>query len=222
MKTLDFAAFAVFLISYISYQIYFFYMSHERKNKLTRESIILEHRKAWVRILKRDKNSILAIQTIRNLEMIHTFFISLNVLLMGGIISLFSVNAEWLSLLESGRYVHFILSHSLAFKLLAILLMLFISFINFIFSLRICFNMNFTTSTVGEELIDESFQVEQVQRQARHFITGIRAIYFTLPLLVWIISTEGMIIYTMISTLFLYRFDFKKIPKSVDKMKTVD
>ncbi len=72
--------------------------------------------------------------------------------------------------------------------------------------------MNFTVSTAGENPQDLRLQYEQVQRQARHFITGIRALYHSLMPLVWIVSTTGMLMLALVSTYLFYRFDYWKIP----------
>ncbi len=205
----------IFLLSvYFGYRLLYLY-ALTAPGWTVRENVIDSYRRQWVYAIARDKNGILAIQTIRNLEMLNTFLISLTMLIMGGIISVFSANLNWMQLLETGEYIRFLEEHPAAIKLIITLAFILESFFNFIFALRIQFNMNFTVSMAAEPGSNPDFLVSQALRQARHFILGIRSLYFSVAPLVWLISPWAMAIVLIILTMSLFRFDFLSRKESV-------
>lgn len=207
MRPYHWFALAVFLIQYFGYHYLLFGIA-EKRNWLTRESIIREYRRKWVEVIARDRNHLLAIQSIRNLEMLNTFLISLTMLMMGGIISVFGANLDWVKDFEHGEHILFLMNHKVAVKLLVALGLLVVAFFNFIFSVRINYNMNFTISMAGEGPMDLEFLIEQVQRSSRHFLIGIRALYHIIIPMVWLIDTTLMLVTTAIAVFLLVRFDF--------------
>lgn len=209
MRTWDIIAFIIFFIQYAGYQYIYFFLAHKLKRPI-RETTIQRYREEWLNLVIQSSQPILAIQTIRNLTMANTFMISLTMILMGGIVSIFSTNLNWLTALESGRYLDFLRDHPVAIKLLIALFMLLVSAFNFTFALRILYNMNFTTSASVSFPEFRSFQNEQVRRQARHFITGIRALYYFIGPIMWIIDPFAMILFSVTTTVLFYRFDFLK------------
>ena len=209
MKAYDYWVLGFYFLAYVGYQLLYIVLSNSRK-WISRESIIAQYRAQWYRNVLRAKNQMLAIQTIRNLEMASTFLSSVTLLMMGGVISIYTANPEWMVALETGSYADFLEHHGIAVKLLVALLMLAIAFFNFIFSLRICFNMNFTLSVPIDPDSNLSFQIEQIQRQAHHFIAGLRGVYYVIPPLVWIIDTSAMLALTLVTTLLIFRTDFFK------------
>lgn len=207
MRPYHWFALVVFLLQYAGYHYILFVVAEKRK-WITRESIIREYRRKWVEVIARDRNHLLAIQSIRNLEMLNTFLISLTMLMMGGIISVFGANLDWVKDFEHGEHMLFLMNHKVAVKLLVALGLLTVAFFNFIFSVRINYNMNFTISMAGEGPMNLGFLVEQVQRSSRHFIIGIRALYHIIIPMVWIIDTTLMLATTVVAVVLLARFDF--------------
>ncbi len=215
MTTYDWIALAIFLLQYAGYHILYFNIA-ENKKWITRESTVRKYRKAWVEEIANSQNHIFAVQTIRNLEMLNTFLISLTMLIIGGIVSILSVNVNWLEDLDWITLVKLLKIHPIAIKLFVALTLMVIAFMSFIFSLRINYNMNFTISMSGIRKEDLSFQVEQVQRSARHFIIGIRALYHAIIPAIWILDTTLMIFTTLVSVIVLFRFDFLKGKRLTD------
>jgi len=209
METIDYIAFGLFILQYAGYQL--LYLSLSKKHVWeTRDRVIGSYREKWLSIINKTDQSILAIQTIRNLTMTNTFFISIAMLLAGGLVSIFTTNPNWIQILEKGLYLEFLLTHPAAVKILVALSLLIISATNFIFSLRILYNMNFTTSAaVG--LDSYSFHIEQIERHNRHFIVGVRAIYYFIAPMLWVIHPLAMILYTFTATYIFFHFDFRKI-----------
>jgi uncharacterized membrane protein len=207
MQPYDIFAFVFLIVFYLGYRIFYIYALNDPKWDV-RENLIDEFRRKWVDTIAKDKNGILAIQTLRNLEMANTFLISLTMLIMGGIASVFSANMNWITLLESNQYLAFLNEHPVAMKLMVSLALIMEAFFNFIFSLRIQVNMNFTISMANDSGQYLEFLHNQAHRQARHFILGLRALFFAVAPLVWIINTTVMIALLLFIIVSLYRFDF--------------
>lgn len=208
MRTIDYIAFALFILQYIGYQFVYLRLAG-KEGWQTREMVIQEHRLRWLKIIVDSDQPILAIQTIRNLTMTNTFMISLAMILMGGIISVFSANLNWLATLESGEYMEFLSGHPAAIKLLVALVMLLIATSNFTFGLRILYNMNFTmaASVAAPRLV---FHEEQLARSSRHFISGVRALYHFIAPMIGILDPYAMIAFTFLTTYLFFHFDFEK------------
>lgn len=209
MRNYDYWVLGIYIFSYAGYEILYLVLSGSGK-WMTRERIISQYRAQWYRNIVRAKNQLLAIQTIRNLEMVSTFLSSVTLLMMGGVVSIFTANADWMAMLQSGSYGELLDRHGAAVKLLVAFLMLTISFFNFIFSLRVCFNMNFTLSVPMDPDANLSLQIEQIQRQARNFKAGLRGVYYVIPLMAWIIDTSAMLVLTLVTTFLIFRDDFFK------------
>lgn len=207
MTVYDYWVLGIFFTLYAGYQTLYLLLSRSEK-WMTRERIISQYRVQWYRNVLETNGQILAIQTIRNLEMVSTFLSSVTLLMMGGIISLFTANPEWMVAIQSGSYETLLDQHALAFKLLIALLMLIIAFFNFLSSLRVCFSMNFTLSVPLDPEANLNFQIDQIQRQAHHFAAGLRAVYYCIPPLIWVIDPSAMLVLTLVTTLVIFRGDF--------------
>lgn len=209
MKYQDYLALLVLISGYFGYHFFYIYKSHGPRSR-TREGVINFYRFLWLESIIREGNQILAIQTIRNLTMTNTFFVSLVMILIGAIGSIFSVNLNWISSMESGNYLLFLEHHPVAIKLLVAQLFLLISAFNFTFVLRILYNLNFTASSTLNTEISKRFRMEQITRQATHFMTGIRSLYFFFAPMIWILNSWLMMTFVLAVIALLYRFDFVK------------
>ncbi len=207
MKTNDILALSVLFTCYLGYHFFYLIKSHGKSGR-TRERVINHYRYLWLDEIIKSKNQILAIQTIRNLTMTNTFFISLSMILMGALGSIFSVNMDWITMLESSNYLSFLEGHPVAIKLLVAILFLLIAAFNFTYTLRILYNMNFTSSSIVDTDGSRTFRMEQITRQSTHFMTGIRSLYFFFAPMIWILNSWLMIVFSIVVVTLLYRFDF--------------
>ncbi|MDH4199723.1 MAG: DUF599 domain-containing protein [Spirochaetia bacterium] len=213
MIATDYVALGLFLILFFGYNSTYFFISHNLK-KETRESKINVYREKWLEIIIAENQSTFAIQTIRNLTMANTFLMSLVMIMMGGLISVISSRLDLISTLEtinqvdSRTYLLYFESHPAVIKILLGLFVLLISAYNLTVALRILYNMNFTTSSAMRLPEAKNFQLDQLRRQSRHFITGLRSLYFFFGPMLWIIDTYAMIIFTIVVTVLFLRFDF--------------
>lgn len=219
MKPVDYIALSLLVGQYFIYQFFYEYISDRYFGK-TRESIIARYRMHWLNVVLESEQPLLGIQTIRNLEMVHTFLITLVMIMLGGITSVFSTNLNWINDLADGTYLEFLAKHTVAIKLLTAIGFLMVALFHFIFGLRICFNMNFTVAGARKSCSQpiKNFINNQVKRQARHFILGVRAMYYSLFPLIWIVDVWAMILLSIFITYLFYRFDYTSIPdlKPVD------
>jgi uncharacterized membrane protein len=221
MTRYDYFGLGLFLTFFFGYQYTYFFISHNLK-KITRESRINTYRKYWLEIIIQENQSTFAIQTIRNLTMTNTFLVSLTMILMGGMISVLSANLNLIQTLEtindldSSTYLNYLQLHPVAIKIIVGIFMLLISAYNFTMTLRILYNMNFTASSAMRLPDAKDFQLDQLRRQARHFITGLRSLYFFFGPMLWILDTTVMIVFTVVATVSFLRFDF------LHKVKTSD
>jgi len=220
MTNYDYIGLIIFLTFFFGYQYTYFFISHNLK-KETRESRINIYREHWLNIIISENQSTFAIQTIRNLTMTNTFLMSLTMILMGGLISVFSNNVNMIQTLDSinrldpENYLNYLENHPVFIKVMVGIFMLLISTYNFTMTLRILNNMNFTASSVMRLPDAKEFQLDQLRRQGRHFITGLRSLYFFFGPMLWIIDCTFMIIFTIIATVSFLRFDFlHKIKKT--------
>ncbi|MDH4224397.1 MAG: DUF599 domain-containing protein [Deltaproteobacteria bacterium] len=209
MTNYDYLVLAFFVFQYLGYQLIYLWV-YDSEWFTTREKVLFHYRERWFRGVIKDNNLILAIQTIRNLEMVTTFLGSITMLMVGWIVSLFINTPEWLTTLSKGDYQLFFDTHPLAVKLLVTLILWLVAFFNFIISLRITFNMNYVLASPVTEEEDLSFQFDQIQRQIRYFFIGIRAIYFSIAPLMWLIDTNLFLFTSLMATVLSFRSDFMR------------
>ena len=208
MNIFDYIALFLLASQYFVYQLFYEYTSDRYFGK-TRESIISRYRERWLDYILQSTQPLLGVQTIRNLTMVHTFLITLSMIMLGGIFSLFTANLDWINDLAEKGYMDYLVRHPVAIKLLTAVAILLISLFHFVFGLRICFNMNFTVTGADKTLTPtmKKFINSQVKRQARHFIIGVRGMYYTVFPFIWIIDARAMIVSSLFTTWLFYRFD---------------
>jgi uncharacterized membrane protein len=209
MRDIDYWSLALYLALYLGYHVAYLVLPRNF-GFFTREWRLGLIREAWFRSILRLGQPILAIQTVRNLIMVHSFFGSVTLLLLGGVFSYLFATFDLLEVLETGGYLTLIEEHAIVVKLLLSLLVVLVSALNFLMGLRVCFNLNFALGGVMEPEADISFQMEMVQRQARHLMVGVRSLYFSGPLLLWVLHPTLLVVTTVAITVLLFRFDFLK------------
>jgi uncharacterized membrane protein len=136
-------------------------------------------------------------------------------IMMGGITSVFSANLNWINDLALGSYLDNLGKHTVAIKLLVAMGFLMMALFHFLFALRVCFNMNFTVAGSNKfcPMPMKRFIGNQVKRQARHFIAGVRSLYYTLFPVIWILDVWAMIVISFFTTYLFYRFDYSNVPE---------
>ena len=149
-------------------------------------------------------------QTLRNATMASTFMASTSVLLAVGVLSLTgngeNVRHTWHSLNFFGS----VASDMFAFKILALLLNFFLAFFCFTSSLRLYTHVAFMlgAETGHEDTPQISCMAEKyLNMGANHFSMGMRAFYFTVPLVFWIFGAQFMLFGTVFLISIVYALD---------------
>ncbi|MDH4248356.1 MAG: DUF599 domain-containing protein [Deltaproteobacteria bacterium] len=220
MTSYDFFALFLFGFLYSSYQVFF--LLAPVLGLQTREHIMAKYRVQWVEGIFKNENPLLAVQTMRNLEMVNTFLSSMVLLMMGGVVSVFFNNPEWLKALNGQDYADFLVSNPLPTKLLVLLLVLSISFFNFVISLRITYNMNFSMTVPLRSEEGQTFQLDQVHRQTRYFFVGVRSLYFSTAPLLWVLHVHLFVAASLGAAMFTLRSDlFRYMPPQLYPLRNL-
>jgi uncharacterized membrane protein len=146
-------------------------------------------RTAWVETIMREKKDILAVQTLRNSTMAATFLASTSVLLIIGV------------------------------KILTLLLDLFVAFFSFSMSIRIFNHVGYMINVPLElkhRMITPAHVATHLNRAGSFYSIGMRAYYFTVPLVFWLFGPHFMLIATIGLLIALYRIDRAPKLKSMD------
>ena len=209
-----------FCLSVTLYAVYNFYIRHKEAADpgFTIHGISRSARIRWVASVVENKNGILAVQTLRNATMASTFMASTSVLLAVGVLSLTgngeNVRHTWHSLNFFGS----VASDMFAFKILALLLNFFLAFFCFTSSLRLYTHVAFMLGAEPghEDKPQLNCMAEKyLNMGANHFSMGMRAFYFTVPLVFWIFGAQFMLFGTVFLISIVYALD--RTPKQNDK-----
>lgn len=201
-----------FCLSVALYAAYNFYIRHKEAvdHGFTIHGISSTARVQWVASVLEKKDAILAVQTLRNATMASTFMASTSVLLAVGVLSLTgngeNVRHTWHSLNFFGS----VASDMFAFKILALLLNFFLAFFCFTSSLRLYTHVAFMlgAETVSEDTSQISCMAKKyLNMGANHFSMGMRAFYFTVPLVFWIFGAQFMLFGTVFLISIVYALD---------------
>lgn len=167
-------------------------------------------RMAWVEGVMRDGRDILAVQTLRNSTMASSFMASTAILLIIGVLTLSAqgdkMSGTWHTLNVLGQ-------HSADIWLLKLLVMLFdllFAFFAFCLSIRLYHHIGYQINTPADlrrEVTQPAHVGAELNRAAIYYRLGMRAYYFTVPLLFWLFGPLLMLGATALLVYFLYHLD---------------
>ena len=167
-------------------------------------------RTAWVENVMREGKDILAVQTLRNSTMAATFLASTAVLMIIGVLTLSGqgdrLEATWHSLNVFGA------KHPELWmlKLIFLLLDLFFAFFSFAMSIRVFNHVGYMINvplSLNHHAISPEHVAIHLNRAGRFYSMGMRAYYFSVPLLFWLFGPHLMLIATLGLIFVLYRLD---------------
>ena len=173
-------------------------------------------RAAWVENVMKEGKDILAIQTLRNSTMAATFLASTAVLMIIGVLTLSGqgdkLDATWHSLNIFGA------KHPelWMFKLICLLLDLFFAFFSFAMSIRVFNHVGYminVPSSLNHKAITPGHVAIYLNRAGHFYSLGMRAYYFSVPLLFWLFGPHLMLMATLGLVIVLYRLD--RTPKLI-------
>jgi len=176
-------------------------------------------RMAWVEGVMREGRDILAVQTLRNSTMASSFMASTAILLIIGVLTLSAqgdkMSGTWHALNVLGE-------HGAEIWLLKLMVMLFdllFAFFAFCLSIRLYHHIGYqinTPSDLRRECTQPAHVGAELNRAAVFYRLGMRAYYFTVPLLFWLFGPLLMIGATAVMIFFLYHLD--RAPRLADDL----
>ena len=204
---------ALLLLVYHAYLIY-----RTRKNPTyTVQAVNKLARTAWVEtIMQESGKEVLAVQTLRNSTMAATFLASTAVLFIIGVLSLSGqgdkLQGTWHALNFGAQDPEMWLA-----RLLILLLDLFVAFFSFTMSVRIFNHVGYLINVPTElahKMISPAHVAVQLNRAGKFYSIGMRAYYFTVPLVFWLFGVHFMIAAALGLIVVLYYLDrASKVPE---------
>lgn len=210
----DLISFVLSAAALLGYQLYLNWRTRHDPASSAQDAMLLA-REAWVNSVMQERRDILAVQTLRNSTMAASFMASTAVLLIIGVLTL---SAQGDKLSGTWHVLNF-WGHDSAelwlFKLLMVLFDLLLVFFAFSMSVRLYHHIGYSINVpLARQL--ESAQprhvVAQMNRAAIFYRIGMRAYYFTVPLLFWLFGPLLLLGATTLLIFFLYRLD--RAPRS--------
>jgi uncharacterized membrane protein len=205
----DLVGFALSTAAVAVYQIYLRWRTR-RDPASSAQDIMLAARAAWVETVMRERRDILAVQTLRNSAMAASFMASTAILLIIGVLTLSAqgdkLSGTWHSLNFLGHFS----AELWLFKLLVMLFDLLFAFFSFAMSVRLFHHIGYLINVPLEQNLESNqphHVTAQLNRAGIFFRIGMRAYYFTVPLLFWLFGPLWMVGATALMIFFLYHLD---------------
>lgn len=211
MNDMDFVALIIFFISTIVYHSTYYFIMRLFPGLAVKTNVNL-FRRSWISYLLDKKDYLLAVNQGRDLITINTFLASAILILMGALLNLL-INADRIQNLS-------IIGEGFEFKVLILIIVLGFSFFFFLSSLRnyrlfvmlIPADPDLVEKETGITALD--YFTNMVNRASNNYTIGSRAIFYALPVILWIGSVWLFISSTVIMTLYFSLWkDYKIIRK---------
>ncbi|MEK7737184.1 MAG: DUF599 domain-containing protein [Pseudomonadota bacterium] len=193
-----------------AYHLYLHWQSTHHDPHYTIQAIQAEARRHWVDSVMRNQRDILAVQTLRNSTMAATFLASTAVLLLMGTLSLAEHGSDVAHALHSLNILGTVNPGLWLLKLLALVVDLFVAFFAFTLAIRKFNHAGYLLNLPAElkhPIITPQYVADYLNRAASYYSSGMRAYYFTVPLLFWLFGPLLMVISSLVLVFVLYRLD---------------
>ena len=201
-----------FVASVVLLVIYHRYLAYQtlKHPTYTVQALNRLARTAWVdMIMRQEGKEILAIQTLRNSTMAATFLASTAVLFIIGVLSLSGqgdkLEGTWHALNIGSKH-----SELWLIKLLLLLLDLFCAFFSFAMAVRVFNHVGYLVNvplSLGHKMICPAHVAVHLNRAGKFYSLGMRAFYFTVPLVFWLFGPHLMLAATIVLIVVLYYLD---------------
>lgn len=205
----DLVSFAFCAAALLGYQ---FYLNRRtRRNPASNaQYVLLAARAAWVESVMRERRDVLAVQTLRNSTMAASFMASTAVLLIIGVLTLSAqgdkLSGTWHALNFLGNFS----AEMWLTKLLILLFDLLTAFFSFSMSVRLFHHIGYLINVPQDPPPDTRrthHVIAQLNRAGSYYRIGMRAYYFTVPLLFWLFGPLFLLGMTALLIFFLYHLD---------------
>jgi uncharacterized membrane protein len=191
------------------YHLYL-YMRVQRNPAYTVQAVNVIARTAWVERVMKEKEGLLAVQTLRNSTMAATFLASTAVLLVIGVLTLTEQGDKLSGAFHSLNILGAKHAELWMGKLLLLLLDLFVAFFSFSMSVRVFNHVGYMVSVpldAGHRSISPRHVAIHLNRAGHFYSIGMRAYYFLVPLVFWLFGPHLMFLATIGLIFVLYRID---------------
>ncbi len=172
-------------------------------------------RTAWVETVMHERRDILAVQTLRNSTMAATFLASTSVLMIIGILTL-SESGKLESAWHALNVVSVQRQELWLVKLICLLLDMFVAFFSFSMSIRVFNHVGYMINVplaLKHKMITPAHVATHLNRAGRFYSIGMRAYYFSVPLVFWLFGPHFMFMATIGLLAVLYHID--RAPKVI-------
>ena len=193
-------------------------MRVKRNPAYTVQAVNVIARTLWVERVMKEKEGILAVQTLRNSTMAATFLASTAVLLIIGVLTLTEQGEKLGGAFHSLNIMGARHAELWMGKLLMLLLDLFVAFFAFSMSIRVYNHVGYMLAVpigAGHKSITPRHVSVHLNRAGRFYSIGMRAYYFLVPLVFWLFGPHLMLAATIGLIFVLYRID--RAPKILEK-----
>lgn len=192
--------------------VYHIYLAYKVKKRptYTVQAVNRIARTAWVETIMAERRDVLAVQTLRNSTMAATFLASTAVLLIIGVLTLSGQGANlsntWHALNMTGA------THESIWlaKLMLLLSDLFVAFFCFSMSIRMFNHVGFMVNvplTLNHKMISPQHVAFHLNRAGKFYSIGMRAYYFSVPMVFWLFGPHFMVASTIMLIFVLYFLD---------------
>ena len=204
------------LPAFIIWAVYYIYLYYRVQQDPLKTAIGTYHatRKAWVLSILKSKEHILAVQTLRNWSMSATFLASTASLLALGVLS-FVLKPDDLRPIALDHN-SFSLSAEMAiefvrFKLLFLMVSLFVSFFSFSLAIRYYNKASFILCThdLNCKYHHKTYATRTVFNGALYYMVGMRSYYLSIPLSLWLLGTLWLYLGILLIVFIQYGTDYR-------------
>jgi uncharacterized membrane protein len=206
----DIVGFAVAVALIGCYYLFLHWRLSRHDPLYTVQAVNAEARRLWVDSVMRERRDILAVQTLRNSTMAATFLASTAVLLIMGTLSLSSHGNDLEHVLHSLNMTGAVDPSLWLVKLLVLVIDLCVAFFTFTLAVRKFNHVGYLINipaNLQHPIITPRYVAEFLNRAARYYSLGMRAYYFTLPLMFWLFGPHLMVICALVLVFVLFYLD---------------
>lgn len=198
----------------LAYQVYLRWRTR-RDPASSAQDAMLAVRAAWVESVMRERRDILAVQTLRNSTMSASFMASTAVLLIIGVLTLSAQGDKLSGIWHALNFMGSAGIEMWLFKLLIMLFDLLVAFFAFAMAVRLFHHVGYSLNVplaTQLEVAQPHRVTAELNRAGVFYRVGMRAYYFTVPLLFWLFGTALLVVATVALVFFLYHLD--RAPRS--------
>ncbi|MDH5527448.1 MAG: DUF599 domain-containing protein [Nitrospirota bacterium] len=213
---MDSFAFLVFVTFTVIYHAFYTYLVRKRPELIFKGKINLV-RRAWVKKIFDENTGIVAVQTLRNINMAASFLTTASVVLIGGLISLL-LNLETTQHIFLGKDSGQVQDWLLALKLVNLIVLFVASLFFFSLCVRLLNHIGMLLGSPPQAIQDAMGEdpVEFVYRlyakAGRHYTFGMRSFYFLIPAVLWFLGPTLCIVSTVAVGFICMKLDFGQMP----------